>query len=226
MSIAVCWIVCARAIKRVLRVVRIMRLIRLHFSASFVFLRSTYHIADDVSLYMCRGISGGQAKRTNVALAMVVNPRVLFLDEVCISLSALRDYSIVLFRRSTQDNSIICTLCRSSYACLCYSLLNSNPVLKLEVNHSFPVELFCIRLNSSAHSKSSTTFILPCSRPAQHKHHPAQNPDLVRTPDTWYLGSHGTKILLLKFNGIDHLITHARFYTQVYKHSGVAPQAS
>ena len=29
----------------------------------------------------CRGMSGGQAKRTNVALAMVVNPRVLFLDE-------------------------------------------------------------------------------------------------------------------------------------------------
>lgn len=29
---------------------------------------------------MCRGISGGQAKRANIAIAMVVDPRVLFLD--------------------------------------------------------------------------------------------------------------------------------------------------
>ena len=29
---------------------------------------------------LCRGISGGQAKRANIAIAMVVDPRVLFLD--------------------------------------------------------------------------------------------------------------------------------------------------
>jgi hypothetical protein len=38
-----------------------------------------FHALHDFGDY--RGISGGQAKRTNVALAMVVNPRVLFLDE-------------------------------------------------------------------------------------------------------------------------------------------------
>jgi ABC-type multidrug transport system ATPase subunit len=28
-----------------------------------------------------RGISGGQAKRTNIGISLVTNPRVLFLDE-------------------------------------------------------------------------------------------------------------------------------------------------
>lgn len=30
---------------------------------------------------LSRGISGGQAKRTNIGLALVTSPRVLFLDE-------------------------------------------------------------------------------------------------------------------------------------------------
>jgi ABC-type multidrug transport system ATPase subunit len=30
---------------------------------------------------MAKGISGGQAKRTNIGIALVTNPRVLFLDE-------------------------------------------------------------------------------------------------------------------------------------------------
>lgn len=35
-----------------------------------------------------RGISGGQAKRTNIGIALVAEPRVLFLDEVREGLSA------------------------------------------------------------------------------------------------------------------------------------------
>jgi ABC-type multidrug transport system ATPase subunit len=31
---------------------------------------------------LSKGISGGQAKRTNIGIAMVTNPRVLMLDEV------------------------------------------------------------------------------------------------------------------------------------------------
>jgi ABC-type multidrug transport system ATPase subunit len=31
---------------------------------------------------LAKGISGGQAKRTNIGIAMVTNPRVLMLDEV------------------------------------------------------------------------------------------------------------------------------------------------
>jgi ABC-type glutathione transport system ATPase component len=29
-----------------------------------------------------KGVSGGQAKRTNIGIALITNPRVLFLDEV------------------------------------------------------------------------------------------------------------------------------------------------
>jgi ATP-binding cassette, subfamily G (WHITE), member 2 len=31
---------------------------------------------------LVKGISGGQAKRTNIGIALITNPRVLFLDEV------------------------------------------------------------------------------------------------------------------------------------------------
>ena len=30
---------------------------------------------------MAKGISGGQAKRTNIGIALITNPRVIFLDE-------------------------------------------------------------------------------------------------------------------------------------------------
>jgi len=30
---------------------------------------------------MARGISGGQAKRTNIGIALITNPKVIFLDE-------------------------------------------------------------------------------------------------------------------------------------------------
>jgi ABC-type transporter Mla maintaining outer membrane lipid asymmetry ATPase subunit MlaF len=39
---------------------------------------------------MVKGISGGQAKRTNIGIALITNPRVLFLDEVGMGRERLR----------------------------------------------------------------------------------------------------------------------------------------
>ena len=42
----------------------------------FVYFRHTV-----IGSQAVRGISGGQAKRTNIGISLVTNPRVLFLDE-------------------------------------------------------------------------------------------------------------------------------------------------
>ena len=62
----------------------------------------------------CRGISGGQAKRTNVALAMVVNPRVLFLDEPTSGLdSYTSNETMTVVKSLVQEGVTICATIHS-----------------------------------------------------------------------------------------------------------------
>lgn len=63
---------------------------------------------------MNRGISGGQAKRTNVALAMVVNPRVLFLDEPTSGLdSYTSNETMTVVKSLVNDGVTICATIHS-----------------------------------------------------------------------------------------------------------------
>mmetsp|Transcript_39168 Transcript_39168/g.76453 ORF Transcript_39168/g.76453 Transcript_39168/m.76453 type:complete len:636 (+) Transcript_39168:128-2035(+) len=60
-----------------------------------------------------RGISGGQAKRVNIGLALITRPRVLFLDEPTSGLdSRTADSVVVLLRRLAAEGgrTIICTI--------------------------------------------------------------------------------------------------------------------
>lgn len=61
---------------------------------------------------MVRGISGGQAKRVNIGLAMITRPRVLFLDEPTSGLdSRTADEVVDLLRQLAKDGrTVVCTI--------------------------------------------------------------------------------------------------------------------
>lgn len=73
-------------------------------------------IIEDLNLSECqdvivgdalnRGISGGQAKRTNVALALVTNPDVLFLDEPTSGLDSATSLDIVQMLKHLADSGV------------------------------------------------------------------------------------------------------------------------
>jgi ATP-binding cassette, subfamily G (WHITE), member 2 len=64
--------------------------------------------------HACSGISGGQAKRTNVALAMVVNPRVLFLDEPTSGLDSYTANEVMtVVKALVAENVTICATIHS-----------------------------------------------------------------------------------------------------------------
>ena len=42
-----------------------------------------------------RGVSGGERKRTNIAMELITSPRVLFLDEPTTGLDANTAYSVM-----------------------------------------------------------------------------------------------------------------------------------
>ncbi len=81
---------------------------------------------------LVKGISGGQAKRTNIGIALITSPRVLFLDEVraCIHVLYYLTVSFGLIRDLPAVNSlyscnlsVCCTLAHTALALpLCPSL--------------------------------------------------------------------------------------------------------
>ena len=59
---------------------------------------------------LSRGISGGQAKRTNVGIALITNPKVLFLDGTSTAQSASEQVEFMV-------SCIYCTMIGSSKYC-------------------------------------------------------------------------------------------------------------
>jgi len=66
-----------------------------------------------------RGVSGGERKRTNIAMELITSPRVLFLDEPTTGLDANTAYSVMhlLQRLARWLFSFYCilTLCRDGH---------------------------------------------------------------------------------------------------------------
>ncbi|KAK9867775.1 hypothetical protein WJX84_007302 [Apatococcus fuscideae] len=68
---------------------------------------------------MQRGISGGQAKRTNIGIALVTSPRVLFLDEPTSGLDSFTSNEVMDVIKSlsqTEDSMTICATIHSPTA--------------------------------------------------------------------------------------------------------------
>lgn len=59
-----------------------------------------------------RGISGGQAKRVNIALALITRPRVIFLDEPTSGLDSRMANEVIVFLRelAMEGRTVVCTI--------------------------------------------------------------------------------------------------------------------
>jgi ABC-type multidrug transport system ATPase subunit len=63
---------------------------------------------------LCRGISGGQCKRTNIALSVLTQPEVLFLDEPTTGLDSFMANEVVLIlKRLAENGRTICATIHS-----------------------------------------------------------------------------------------------------------------
>jgi ATP-binding cassette subfamily G (WHITE) protein 2 len=78
---------------------------------------------------MVKGISGGQAKRTNIAIALITNPSVLFLDEPTSGLDSFTANEVMSVVKSlnTRDTTIIATI--HSPTAYAFSLFNHAMIL-------------------------------------------------------------------------------------------------
>jgi len=73
---------------------------------------------------MKRGISGGQAKRTNIGIALITNPRVLFLDEPTTGLDSYTSNEVMTAVKALADSGVtVCATIHSPTA-YCFSLFD------------------------------------------------------------------------------------------------------
>ncbi|EFJ46771.1 hypothetical protein VOLCADRAFT_48531, partial [Volvox carteri f. nagariensis] len=71
-----------------------------------------------------RGISGGQAKRTNIAIALITNPRVLFLDEPTTGLDSYTANEVMLAVQSLARGGVTVVATVHSPTAFCFSLFD------------------------------------------------------------------------------------------------------
>ena len=75
---------------------------------------------------LCRGISGGQAKRTSIAISMVSSPRVLFMDEATSGLDSFTaNETMTLVKSLTRSEGITVCATIHSPSPLTFSLFDS-----------------------------------------------------------------------------------------------------
>ena len=55
----------------------------------------TFDIAYQIGTEFFRGVSGGERKRTNIGMELIIEPQVLFLDEPTTGLDAYTAVSVV-----------------------------------------------------------------------------------------------------------------------------------
>merc|ERR1712232_231489 len=76
---------------------------------------------------LCRGISGGQAKRVNIGLALITRPPILFLDEPTSGLDSRTANEVIeLLHRlaNEQERTVVCTIhSPTGYAFSCFDEL-------------------------------------------------------------------------------------------------------
>ncbi|GLC74614.1 hypothetical protein PLESTF_001535200 [Pleodorina starrii] len=71
-----------------------------------------------------RGISGGEAKRTNIAIALITHPRVLFLDEPTTGLDSYTAHEVMLTVQAVARGGITVVATLHSPTAFCFSLFD------------------------------------------------------------------------------------------------------
>ena len=56
---------------------------------------SLYYVYSQIGTDFLRGVSGGERKRTNIGMELIIEPQVLFLDEATTELDAYTAVSVV-----------------------------------------------------------------------------------------------------------------------------------
>ena len=73
-----------------------------------------------------RGVSGGERKRTNIGMELIIKPQVLFLDEPTTGLDAHTAVSVVKLLKRCILNIIIISLCNITMQYQYYSSITFN----------------------------------------------------------------------------------------------------
>lgn len=77
----------------------------------YVLLTVVVCLQAQVGTQLIRGISGGERKRTNIGMELIIDPSVLFLDEPTTGLDASTAHSVLLLLKRcihTAPNSSLC----------------------------------------------------------------------------------------------------------------------
>nr|XP_039268608.1 broad substrate specificity ATP-binding cassette transporter ABCG2-like [Styela clava] len=90
--------------------------------------RRIENVIDELGLKSCadtkigteiiRGISGGEKKRTSIALELILEPKILFLDEPTTGLDAATAWSVMLLLKTLakKGNTIVCSIHQPRYS--------------------------------------------------------------------------------------------------------------
>ncbi|MEQ2196308.1 ATP-binding cassette sub- G member 2, partial [Xenoophorus captivus] len=96
-------------------------------------------VADSkVGSQMTRGISGGERKRTNIGMELIIDPAVLFLDEPTSGLDASTANSVLLLlERWTKPKFVLLLLC--NHRQILDKVFISNPFLPVSLGYKYDI---------------------------------------------------------------------------------------